>query len=161
MAASSCCSAAPNQALGDKPYEAKRDAYIAHGESLLTRSLHPLAYESNPAFRAFIQRTGLPFRAYDHFDPEAQRERQKLYLRLAEWVWNPSRLDLDGLKPPEPGRLDANGAAGSGLELGSVREEMRLRFWTPALETRQVTERPPRPHLSEYDHLGGDPPTRH
>ena len=51
-------------------------------------------------FVALIDRTGLPFRAYDAFGPEEQQERQELYIRIAEWVWNPSRLDLDGEKPP-------------------------------------------------------------
>jgi hypothetical protein len=36
-----------NQSLSDKPYAQKRDAYLAHGASLLTRSLHPGAYETN------------------------------------------------------------------------------------------------------------------
>lgn len=90
----------PNQSLGDRPYAEKRDAYLAHGASLLTKSLHPDAYKNHPSFRAFIERTGLPFASVEVFDPDAQRERQELYLRIAEWVWNPSRLDLDGEKPP-------------------------------------------------------------
>jgi hypothetical protein len=89
-----------NQSIGDATYEQKRDAYVSHGQNLLARSLHPLAYKNNPTFRVLIDRTGLPFRAYDTFSPSAQAERQELYLRMAEWVWNPSRLDLDGLKPP-------------------------------------------------------------
>ena len=91
-----------NQSLGDATYEAKRDAYVSNSENLLARSLHPLAYESNPSFRTLLERTGLPFRHYDSFGPEAQAERQELYIRLAEWVWNPSRLDLDGENPPVP-----------------------------------------------------------
>ena len=84
------------------PYEAKRNAYVSNSENLLARSLHPLAYQNNPSFRSLLERTGLPFRHYDAFGPEAQAERQELYIRLAEWVWNPSRLDLDGEKPPVP-----------------------------------------------------------
>lgn len=89
-----------NQSLGGDTFEAKRDAYVSHGQNLLARSLHPLAYQNNPSFRQLLERTGLPFRHYDAFGPEAQQERQELYVRLAEWVWNPARLDLDGLKPP-------------------------------------------------------------
>jgi len=89
-----------NQSLGDATYEAKRDAYATKGENLLARSLHPAAYANNPGFRALIDRTGLPFKSYDAFGPAEQAERQELYLRIAEWVWNPSRLDLDGEKPP-------------------------------------------------------------
>jgi len=89
-----------NQSLGDATYEAKRDAYATKGESLLARSLHPAAYTNNPGFRALIDRTKLSFRAYETFGPNEQAERQELYIRLAEWVWNPSRLDLDGEKFP-------------------------------------------------------------
>ena len=89
-----------NQSLGKSSYEDKRDAYLANSANLLARSLHPLAYQNNPAFLRLIDRTGLPFCAYEHFEPEQQQERQELYIRIAEWVWNPSRLDLDGEKPP-------------------------------------------------------------
>lgn len=89
-----------NQSLGDASYEAKRDAYLGHSQNLLARSLHPQAYLNNPAFKNLIADTGLAFHDYGAFGPEEQAERQELYLRLAEWVWNPSRLDLDGEKPP-------------------------------------------------------------
>lgn len=91
-----------NQSIGDATYEDKRDAYVSNSENLLARSLHPLAYENLPSFRWLRDRTGLPFRAYDLFGPEQQAERQELYIRIAEWVWNPSRLDLEGEKPPVP-----------------------------------------------------------
>ena len=64
-----------NQSLGDATYEAKRDAYVSNSENLLARSLHPLAYQNNPSFRTLLERTGLPFRHYDAFGPEAQSER--------------------------------------------------------------------------------------
>jgi len=91
-----------NQSIGDGTYEEKRDAYVSHGQNLLARSLHPLAYQNNPAFHQLNKRTGLPFKAYEAFGPEAQQERQELYIRLAEWVWNPSRVGLGELEPPEP-----------------------------------------------------------
>ena len=53
--------------LGDATYEAKRDAYASNSENLLARSLHPLAYQNNPSFRALMERTGLPFRHYDAY----------------------------------------------------------------------------------------------
>ncbi|RDV37362.1 DUF4268 domain-containing protein [Bradymonadaceae bacterium TMQ3] len=85
-----------NQSLGDATFEAKRDAYVTQGESMLARSLHPAAYAKSPGFRALRERTGLAFKAYESFGPEAQAERQELYIRIAEWVWNPSRLEVDG-----------------------------------------------------------------
>jgi hypothetical protein len=122
-----------NQSLGDATYEAKRDAYVSNSENLLSRSLHPLAYQNNPSFRSLLERTGLPFRHYDSFGPEAQAERQELYIRLAEWVWNPSRLDLDGEKPPvaEP-IADPDEETVDTVER-PARHEARRAFWTALL----------------------------
>jgi len=127
-----------NQSLGDKPYAEKRDAYLAHGASLLTKSLHPDAYKNNPSFLTFIERTGLPFAPVNVFDPDAQKERQELYLRIAEWVWNPSRLDLDGEKPPVPEPLQEpdDDDAAQPVEHGH-RHAMRLKFWTALLAHEQ------------------------
>ncbi len=101
-----------NQSLGAGSYESKREAYVTKGENLLARSLHPEAYTNNPGFRRLIESTGLPFRAHERFGPEDQAERQELYLRIAEWVWNPSRLDLAGETPPVHEPLAAVSAAG-------------------------------------------------
>jgi len=124
-----------NQSLGDATYEAKRDAYVAQGQNLLARSLHPLAYDHNPALAQLVQRTGLPFRAYEEFGPDEQRERQRLYIRIAEWVWNPSRLDLDGPKPPLHEPVASTVAdAESGEDWSSKdREAARRRFWEALL----------------------------
>ena len=118
-----------NQSLGDATYEAKRDAYVSHSENLLARSLHPLAYQNNPSFRTLLERTGLPFRYYDAFSPEEQSERQELYIRLAEWVWNPSRLNLNGEKPPIPEPItDPEEEAAETVDRPD-RHEARLAFW--------------------------------
>ena len=122
-----------NQSLGDATSEAKRDAYVTKGENLLARSLHPAAYTNNPGFRALIDRTGLPFRSYDAFGPEEQIERQELYIRLAEWVWNPSRLDLDGEKPPVPQPIIDPEEAKAGAADRPDRHEARLAFWQQLL----------------------------
>ena len=81
-----------NQSLTDKPYVEKLGAYAANSENLLAQSLHPLVYKNNPKFKSLIEKSGLPFRSYDVFGPEEQAERQELYTRLAELVWNPDRL---------------------------------------------------------------------
>ena len=123
-----------NQSLSDATYEAKRDAYAAHSENLFARTLHPMAYENNPSFNKLRRETGLPFAAYENFGVEEQTERQELYIRIAEWVWNPSRLDLDGIKPPMPEPiLDPEEAAPAPVNR-SERHETRLRFWTQLLE---------------------------
>lgn len=122
-----------NQSLGDDPYESKREAYATKGENLLARSLHPSSYLNNPAFLQLINRTGLPLRSYDQFGPAEQAERQELYIRLAEWVWNPSRLDPDGEKPPihEP-IMDPEEEA-SVVTSRPDRYEARLAFWKSLL----------------------------
>ncbi len=126
-----------NQSLGDLPYEDKRNTYMAQGQSLLTRSLHPLTYEHNPAFQAFLDRTGLRFRPIERFDKAAQQERQELYVRIAEWVWNPSKLDLDGEKPPLPEPLreeDDDPAEPQPTGDRSHRAQLRRQFWTVLIE---------------------------
>lgn len=127
----------PNQSLGDAPYEAKHDAYGGQGLSLLVRSLHPLAYQNLPVFQQFLEKTGLNLRPYETFGPEEQEERQELYLRMAEWVWNPSRLDLDGEKPPvhEPLAPDS-GDEGPPVPPPpeTLNDQERRAFWTRFLE---------------------------
>ena len=120
-----------NQSLGDASYEAKRDAY--NSENLLARSLHPLAYQNNPSFQSLLERTGLPFRHYDTFGPEEQAERQELYIRLAEWVWNPSRLDLDGEKSPVPDPIADPDDEAQDIVDRPDRHEARQAFWTALL----------------------------
>lgn len=122
-----------NQSLGDATYEAKRDAYVTKGENLLARSLHQAAYTNNPGFRALIDRTGLPFRAYDTLGPDEQTERQELYIRLAEWVWNPSRLDLDGEKPPVHEPIMDPEESKPEVADRPDRHEARLAFWQKLL----------------------------
>lgn len=102
-----------------------------------------LQYRNNPPFAQLLERTGLPFRAYDAFGPEEQAERQELYIRMAEWVWNPSRLDLEGERPPvhEPLRRRAIDAAGTPDEAGegeSARHQERRAFWTALLSHAQT-----------------------
>lgn len=132
-----------NQSLNDAPYEEKRDAYVSQGQNLLARSLHPLAYESSPAFKQFMKRTGLSFKPYETFNPEEQAERQELYVRLAEWVWNPYRLDLGAPRPPEHEPLVTDGNDDEGEEDGEdggtpkkngPRQQKRLKFNTKLLD---------------------------
>jgi len=122
-----------NQSLGDAPYETKREAYATKGENLLARSLHESAYANNPGFVALIDRTGLPFRAYDHFGIEEQEERQELYIRLAESVWNPSRVDLDGEKAPVHEPIVEREEIKVEVVDRPDRHEARLAFWTTLL----------------------------
>ena len=126
----------PNQSVGDAPYESKRDAYLAHGENLLAKSLHPKAYDNNPALKGLMRSTGLPFVPHDTFGLEAQRQRQELYIRLAEWVWNPARLDGGEPAPPMPAPIDwgtKTDTKTSTTQADQARFESRHRFFTAFL----------------------------
>ena len=65
-------------------------------QNLLAKTLHPQCYVNNPSFISYKQWSALPFRAH----PEAFRrkdldERQELYRRICEEIWNPVRLDRE------------------------------------------------------------------
>jgi hypothetical protein len=83
-----------NASYGDYHYEKKLKHYFS--QNLLARSLNPGCYENNPGFRAFVKRSGLPFRPHEHFNRNDLDQRQELYRQLAEAVWNPSDLLRSG-----------------------------------------------------------------
>ena len=144
-----------NQSIGDATYEAKRDAYISNSENLLARSLHPLAYQHLPSFRSLLDQTGLPFRAYESFGPEEQAERQELYIRIAEWVWNPSRLDLDGEKTPSPEPIAEPEDDASETTDRSDRHEARFAFWQALLaHANEISDLHARISASRFNWLG-------
>lgn len=82
-----------NASIRDKSYEEKRKVYS--GQNLLAKSLHENAYLNNPCFHRFIERSGIPFEEHERFKKEDLEKRQKLYLRLAEEIWNPEKLKSD------------------------------------------------------------------
>lgn len=80
-----------NTSYGDMPYAQKVAHYNA--QKPLARSLHPLAYENNPSFMRLIEDYGIEFKPYpDEFSRSAIDERQKLYQKMAEIVWDPAKL---------------------------------------------------------------------
>jgi hypothetical protein len=61
----------------------------------LAKSLHPGCYQNNPGFRRVIEQFGLPFEAHPTtFDEPAIAQRQMLYQRLCEAVWDPAQYGL-------------------------------------------------------------------
>jgi len=80
-----------NASYGDLPYAEKREHYV--GQNLLARSLHEKAYDHNPGFLRFIERSGLPFRPHAQFKKVDLDARQALYQKLAERIWDPAVLD--------------------------------------------------------------------
>lgn len=79
-----------NASYGDLSYEKKLPHY--NTQNLLARSLHPQCYEHNPGFLRFVQESGLPFKAHEHFKKADLDERGLLYRQLAERIWNPDDL---------------------------------------------------------------------
>ncbi len=79
-----------NQSYGDRPYEDKVPQYVK--QNYLARSLSAECYRGEPCFSAFLQTSGLPFKAYDRFGPAELEERTQLYLELCKRVWSPERL---------------------------------------------------------------------
>ena len=82
-----------NQSYSDLPYNDKREHYV--GQNLLARSLHEKAYDHNPGFIRFIERSNLPFRPHAEFKKADLDARQELYRQLAEQIWNPERLEQE------------------------------------------------------------------
>lgn len=82
-----------NASYGALPFQQKLEHY--NTQNLLARSLHPLAYQYNPGFLGFIQRSGLPFHPHADFKKADLDERGVLYRLLAERIWNPDDLLRD------------------------------------------------------------------
>ena len=79
-----------NQSFGAMTYVRKRKHYLK--QNLLAQSLHEDAYERDPKFKEFIEKSGLPFKSHEQFKKADLDARQKLYQLLAEQIWSPNRL---------------------------------------------------------------------
>ena len=80
-----------NASYGALPYEDKLEHYF--GQNLLAKSLHHNCYERHPGFRRFCERTEIEFKAHNNFLKADLEERQMLYRKLADEVWNPNRIN--------------------------------------------------------------------
>lgn len=79
-----------NESYGDMSYGEKLQHYDS--QNLLARSLGDPAYDHNPGFRKYIEKTGLPFRSHPSFKRADIDSRQDLYRLIAEEIWSPGRL---------------------------------------------------------------------
>ena len=61
-------------------------------DNLLAKSLNENCYERNPAFLNIIQEHNLLFKPYSEFKKADLDERQALYQKLCEGIWNPDLL---------------------------------------------------------------------
>ena len=83
--------AGENASYSDMAYEQKVKHYAK--QNLLAQSLSNIAYENQPGFRRFQERTGLPFAAKAIFKRTDLNDRQALYISLANHCWSPDRLN--------------------------------------------------------------------
>ena len=88
-----------NASSGDDPYCKKLGVY--GGQNLLAKSLLEQTYTNNPGFRKFRETSGLEFKPHPEFKKADLDDRQELYLRLAEQIWNPECLRITHGTEPE------------------------------------------------------------
>ena len=74
-----------NASYGDNSFEQKVQHYIE--QNVLAQTLHPNKYSNNPGFKAYMNRTGIPFKAYDSFTRESIMERTGLYRAILMENW--------------------------------------------------------------------------
>jgi len=80
-----------NQSYGADQFEQKLSHY--YGQNLLAKSLSSQCYEKNPDFLKFIKDFNLPFKPYTQFRKQDIEERQELYQRICEEIWNTKGID--------------------------------------------------------------------
>jgi hypothetical protein len=84
-----------NASYSARSYAQKRTQYVT--QNPLAQTFCDQAYQNNPAFLAFLQRSALPFQAESEFTPEALERRNQLYARFAQRIWSLERLSVDNL----------------------------------------------------------------
>jgi uncharacterized protein with ParB-like and HNH nuclease domain len=82
-----------NASFSSRPYAQKRAQYVT--QNLLAQTFCDQAYQNNPAFLAFRERSGLPFQSEPEFTPEVLERRNQLYARFAQRIWSLDRLAMD------------------------------------------------------------------
>nr|WP_217641881.1 DUF262 domain-containing protein [Actinopolyspora alba] len=80
-----------NRSYQDKPFERKAPHYAK--QNFYAASLTSAAYQHQPQFSSFVERSGLPFRPYERFGKAEHEERSKLVRALVERIWDPARLE--------------------------------------------------------------------
>jgi len=75
-----------NQSYGTKPYKQKLKHYVKR--NLLVQSLCDVTYQNYPSFRDMCKAYELPFRPHPEFKKADIQERQALYRKLCEIIWN-------------------------------------------------------------------------
>lgn len=79
-----------NQSYGTDSYENKLRNYF--GQNLLAKTLSVDCYSKNPPFIQYINESKLPFKPHEHFKKNDIEERQNLYQKICESIWNSQSL---------------------------------------------------------------------
>ena len=80
-----------NASLGSNEYNNKVIHYVK--QNLLAQSFSEIAYENSPGFNKFIKEYNLDFIPHVEFKLSELEHRQNLYLKLAENIWDPQKLN--------------------------------------------------------------------
>jgi len=75
-----------NQSLGNLSYGEKLPHY--YGQNLLAQTLSPQCYQKNPRFLRYKRNSGLPFKPHEQFKKKDIDERQELYQKILEEIYN-------------------------------------------------------------------------
>ena len=148
---------ADNRSYRDDPYEQKLEYYFR--QNWLAASLHPKAYSRTPDFGKFRREQGLDgvFRSFpEELTPAGIENRQELYRRLAEKVWDLGRF---GVSPQRPTTIRRQGRSspqqrknygvsiGDLIDAGMIEVGEWLRgtrrketFWVQVLEDGQLRD---------------------
>lgn len=80
-----------NQSYGDLPYESKLPHYF--GQNMLAKTLSSKCYENNPSFIRYMNESTLPFKSHQQFKKKDIEERQLIYQKICEEIWDISGFD--------------------------------------------------------------------
>jgi hypothetical protein len=81
-----------NASYGAMPFNEKVVHYAKH--NVLASSLASITYINNPSFLRFAEEHHLELKSYQEFASASITERQLLYRRMAEIIWNPANFGI-------------------------------------------------------------------
>ncbi|SDY70773.1 Protein of unknown function [Saccharopolyspora shandongensis] len=96
-----------NASFNDKTYPDKLPFYFR--QNTLARSMNKDSYRNYPGYRKFLKTYKLDklMTHYDEFTKESIEQRQQLYTRLCDIIWDPERLGFSIPKNVSPQRRQA------------------------------------------------------
>ncbi|MEV4919443.1 DUF262 domain-containing protein [Streptomyces tirandamycinicus] len=110
-----------NASYRDDVYERKVEYY--QRQNTLAAMLHPATYERHPRLHRFLEARDLRKLVQPYpetFPPSAIKERQRLYRRLCELIWDPRALGLAVPEGPTATRRPATTRAHYGITLAQL-----------------------------------------